>query len=136
MFKKFLHIILWGAAIVLIVFSLGFSARKYRQTRCVGLVVDVSDSAQYRFIDNEDVEKWIQKKYNGVFGKRLDSINTRTIEEGLEKLQAIGRAQVYTTLASSTGDKGGSLVVRIEQRRLYSEFLPVDWITIWTTKET
>jgi cell division protein FtsQ len=117
MFKKFLHIILWGAAIVLIVFSLGFSARKYRQTRCVGLVVDVSDSAQYRFIDNEDVEKWIEKKYNGVFGKRLDSINTRTIEEGLEKLQAIGRAQVYTTLASSTGDKGGSLVVRIEQRR-------------------
>ncbi|GET30133.1 cell division protein FtsQ/DivIB [Prolixibacter sp. SD074] len=118
MFKTFLHIILWGAAIALILFSLGFSARQYRQTRCVGLVVNVSDSAQYRFIDNDDVERWIEKKYNGVFGKRLDSINTRAIEAGLEKLQAIGHAQVYTTLASRTGrDKGGSLVVRIEQRK-------------------
>lgn len=117
MFKRFLHIILWGATVALILFSLGFSARKYRQTRCVDLVVNVSDSAQYRFIDNDDVEKWIEKKYNGVFGKRLDSINTRTIEDGLEKLQAIGKAEVYTTLASNKGNKGGSLVVRIEQRR-------------------
>ena len=117
MLKKFLHIILWGVAIAVILFSLGFSARKYRQTRCVGLVVDVSDSAQYRFIDAGDVERWIAKKYDGVFGKRLDSIDTRNIEDGLEKLQAVGKAEVYTTLSTSSGDKGGSLVVRIEQRR-------------------
>lgn len=117
MFKKLLHIVLWGAAILFILLSFGFSARKYRQTRCVELVVNVSDSARYRFIDEGYVERWIEKKYNGVFGKRLDSINTLNIEKGLEKLQAIGRAEVYTTLTSNTGNKGGSLVVRIEQRR-------------------
>jgi len=116
MFKKVLNMILWSIAIVLIVISLGFSVKQSQQLKCSGINVDITDSVQESFIRSNDIRQWVNRNHPAIFGKPLQSVDLRKIEDGLRKLQSIEDVAVYTNVADNGVKSFGTLVVRLKQR--------------------
>jgi len=116
MFKKIVNIVLWCIAIVMIAVSLGFSVNESRKIVCQDVKVDITDSAKVRFLRCNDIENWVKNSHREIFGRQLNSLNIRKIEEGLQKLGPIEDVSVYTNLFNNGVKNTGALVVRIKQR--------------------
>ncbi len=116
MFKKIGNIALWIAPMIILFLSLGFSIHKTKQLRCVDVVVDISDSAKQQFVQNSDIRQWVRRNHYQIFGKPIDAINLRKIEDGLRKIHAIEEVQVYTNVYDDGEKSCGALVVRLKQR--------------------
>lgn len=116
MFKRILNIILWFIAISMIGVSLGFSVNESRKLVCQDVKVDITDSANVRFLKFNDIESWVKNYHREIFGRQLNSLNIRIIEEGLQKLQASEDVSVYTNVFNNGEKNIGALVVRIKQR--------------------
>lgn len=116
MFKKIVHIVLWCAAIVMIAISMGFSVNESRKLVCVDVKVDITDSAKVRFIRTNDIDQWMKSHHREIFGRQLNSLNIRRIEEDLQKLQPVEDVAVYTNVFNNGIKSSGALVVKIKQR--------------------
>ena len=78
--------------------SLGFSVNESRKLVCQDVKVDITDSANVRFLKFNDIESWVKNYHREIFGRQLNSLNIRIIEEGLQKLQASEDVSVYTNV--------------------------------------
>jgi cell division protein FtsQ len=116
MLKKIAHIALWIGPLIILFLSLGFSIHKTQQIRCVDVMVDIADSTKQQFVQNKDIRQWVRRNHYGIFGKPIDAINLRKIEDGLRKIHAIEEVQVYTNIFDDGEKSCGALVVRLKQR--------------------
>lgn len=127
MIRRIIYSILWIAGITMIIVSLGFSSSERHSLVCRSVGIDICDSSFSRFISSDDIEKWVKKYHPEVFGKLVDSIDIRRIEEELEKLEAIESIDIFTALNSKDTVDGGTLMIKISQRqpvfRVYSRKL-------------
>jgi cell division protein FtsQ len=117
MFKKIINIILWCIAIIMLAISLGFSVNEGRNLVCQDVKVDITDSANVRFLRSNDIEQWVKNYHREIFGRQINSLNIRKIEEGLQKLQPIEDVSVYTNVFNNGVKNSGALVVKIKQRQ-------------------
>ena len=101
---------------MVIFISLGFSIRQNQQLKCADVKVDISDSIEERFVRSSDIQQWVRRNHQDIFGKPLNSVNLRKIEDGLRKLQTIEDVAVYTNFFDNGVKSFGTLVVKIKQR--------------------
>lgn len=71
--------------------------------------IDIEKNDQYVFIDANDVESIIGKKYENIKTLKLAQINVNTLEKMVEKHPSVKSCQVFT-------DVNGGLHVRVKQR--------------------
>jgi len=109
--------VLWCIAIIMIAVSLGFSVNESRKIVCQDVKVDITDSTKVRFLRCNDIENWVKNYHREIFGRQINSLNIRKIEEGLQKLQPIEDVSVYTNVFNNGERNTGALVVRIKQRQ-------------------
>jgi cell division protein FtsQ len=96
-------------ALLLVVVLLGFVTRHQNQMPCQGLDVAISSEAEMYFIDKIDVENHVINASDSVVGKRMIDLNTLHIEQVIETLPEVKKADVYKTI-------NGRLKVNVELR--------------------
>jgi cell division protein FtsQ len=96
------------APLVLIV-MLGFVTRHHNQMACQGLDIAISSSEEMYFIEQADVRNHVNNAADSVIGKPMIDLNTLHIEEVLEKLPEVKRADVFKTI-------NGRLQVNVDLR--------------------
>jgi len=116
MIRKFIPLIFWSVAVILVAVSFGFSVIQSKNLACRDVKVAITDSSEIGFLRSNDIEQWVKSNYGGIFGKNMNNVKLRRIEEGLQKIHAIERVSVFTNVFNYGEKNGGSLVVRIKQR--------------------
>ena len=87
------------AAVVVILLVVGNHSSEDRlRTACTGLEINILDSTSRSFVTKEDVKKFIDEGYGVYMGQRMDSVNLKKIESGIEGRSAVGTTQAYITL--------------------------------------
>jgi len=127
MIRRIIYSVLWITGITMIVISLGFSSGERHSLICRGIEIDIRDSSVSRFINTYDVQNWMKKHHPEIYGKLIDSIDIRVIEDELSGIEAIDNVDVFTALNSNDTVDGGTIVIKITQRqpvfRVYSRKL-------------
>ena len=116
MIKKILHIVFWVMAILFFLGTLGFSVRQDSKLICRDVMVDITDSTEQRFVVGNDIRLWVNRNYRDIYGKPMNLVDLRKIEDGLRKLQSIEDVAVYTNIEDNGVKSFGALVVKIRQR--------------------
>lgn len=102
------------AIILFIVVSLSFTSFERKTIVCSGISVDFKEDN--RFVTAETIEGIVAKKFIGLHGALLDTINTNAIEEEVEKNLWVKNAEVFKGfVANDSLPNTGCLTVHIEQ---------------------
>ncbi len=104
---QILILLFFGAYLVI---ALGFTADKRAGTKCKDIMVEIPDGEQYRFLDNNDIQKILAENHVNVKGIILTDINTHDIEELFAKISYVKKVEIYTTI-------DGVLTIKIMQRK-------------------
>jgi cell division protein FtsQ len=99
-----------------IAISFGFSIIQSHKLVCCDIKVDITDSSKVRFIRSNDIKNWVKIYHREIFGKQVNTLNIRKIEEGIQKFQPVEEVSVYTNVFNNGGRNSQSLVVKIKQR--------------------
>ncbi len=116
MAKKIIRITLWSLAVIMVTVSFGFSVIQSKKLVCRDVKVAITDSSDINFLKSSDIEQWVKANYGSIFGREINNLRLRKIEEGLQKIHAIEEVSVYTNVYNNGVKNAGSLVVRIRQR--------------------
>lgn len=116
MVKRIIRIVSWSVTVILVAVSFGFSVIQTNKLTCRDIKVAIADSSEIGFLRASDIEQWVRSNYSGVYGKSINHLKLRKIEESLEKIHAIEKVSVYTNICNNGEKDLGSLVVRIKQR--------------------
>lgn len=119
MFKKILRYVLLALAGIVLLSLCWFghkvtTAENGRLT-CTRLNVIVKDSSGVKFIDREDIDAVINRYYGSFYGKKLDSLDLKKIEDAVCSHAAVRNGQVFIT-------KDSTLNVMVEQKIPYLRF--------------
>jgi cell division protein FtsQ len=104
--------------LVLVIFitgTLAFTSIESRNIICSDIQV-VFNTEETINVDKDKIIRLVKATDNKVLGKTLNQINSEIIEEEIEKLPAVLRADVYKLIVSDKGAYKGVLVVRIKHR--------------------
>lgn len=72
----------------------------------------------YRFINEAEIENMVFRKFKGLKGAQIDTINTRDIENKIEELAWVKNAEVYKSyLFNDSLNNYGRIRVRIKQEK-------------------
>ncbi len=77
--------------------------------KCLGLRVEIADSAVNSFVTAADVRKYLDREYGEYIGQSLDSIDLVRVEHIIDGRSAVHKSQAYTT-------RDGMLNIRVTQR--------------------
>ena len=107
--KKSLNISMWVLIFAGLFFLLGFMGTKHNNMVCkdLNIIIDYKDASP--LIVNSDISNTIYKSYDSLIGKKLTDINALAIEEQLNNMNFVKKAEVYSTLT-------GVLKVKVVQR--------------------
>ncbi len=106
-------------ALVLIIFlivTLAFTSYEKKEVKCTGIEVSFNDSDPIHVSKNE-VLRLVNAADKQIIKKSLNQINSETIEQSVEKMQAIKEAQVYKIIKNDSGTYNGVLVVKVLHRK-------------------
>jgi cell division protein FtsQ len=81
-----------------IIFAATHYSKQNAGQDCAGMAVSVVDSADIQFISREDIAEFIYNENINPTGKRMDSINLRSIEQRILEIPFVKRAESYKTL--------------------------------------
>ena len=109
MIKKIKKIAFWVITITYIVISMSFVKKRKSEVLCHDIKVSILDSLSNGFITEKDIEDFILQPDMNVVGNPIYSINTKDIEENLNKYSSVKNAEVFV-------DLGGNICVEIDQR--------------------
>lgn len=76
---------------------------------CTQVNIDISDGTSDGFLNAEEIKNILQQKRLYPLGKKMESVNTRTIEDALRKSPFVDDAQCYKTT-------GGHIRIELNQR--------------------
>jgi len=110
--RRGLGLLLLLAFVAIWIVSSGMAKKSLRVRTCTGkgkLEVIVKDSLERRFVEKEDIEKWLDDEYRAYAGLRLDSVDLCRIEKIV-----LGHSAVKSCEAWLTDD--GALHVELSQR--------------------
>ena len=109
--KAFIKYSLAGVLIAALCIGVALLYRNVRQesSRIVCGRLDVCFADSLRFVSEEDIRGYLDKRYGAFIGERLDSVQLARIEDMIESRSAIKRCEAWTT-------DDGVLHVEITQR--------------------
>lgn len=108
--KKALPYILSVGLFVYLIIVLTFASTKLGEVECKGIQVVVDDAGDNAFIDEEEVQKVIERGYGGIVARKITAVDKDSVEGVLAKHPVIKSAQVYYSL-------DGYFHVEITQRK-------------------
>lgn len=109
---KILIFILTVAAISV---SMAFSTQRLAKVKCSGVEIIIPDYSP-RIVDEAEIGRLIGKLDAGLLNRQLYSINTEKIENGLERITSVKKAEVFRQFWVENYQLKGKLVVEVEQR--------------------
>ena len=115
MIKKLAKILGATVTIVFLIGTLAFTSFEKKEVKCTGIEVSFNNSDPIHVSKNE-VIRLVNAADSKIIKKTLNQINSETIEQSVEKLQAIKEAQVYKIIKNDSGTYNGVLVVKIIHR--------------------
>lgn len=116
LFKKIGSLFVWCFLLGLVFLTLGFSANERRKIVCTDVRVELTDSVDNQFLRSRDIRNWVLSHNGHILRQNLESIDLRSIEDGLRKIKAIEEVTVFTSIVGRGKPGEGSVVVRIKQR--------------------
>ena len=115
MVKKLLKLFGFLVLVIFITGTLAFTSIESRNIICSDIQV-VFNTEETINVDKDKIIRLVKATDNKVLGKTLNQINSEIIEEEIEKLPAVLRADVYKLMVSDKGAFKGVLVVKIKHR--------------------
>lgn len=107
--QRYLPYILFSLLLVYLIIVLTFVAQKMGEVRCKGVNVYI-DHDENAFISSIDICDEIKHRYGNIVNKKIENINTDSLERILDKSPMVKSAQVYYSL-------DGNFHINIIQRR-------------------
>jgi cell division protein FtsQ len=107
--NKLKTIAIWLGIIAYMVLTIAFVDKKEQRLLCNGIEVEIVDSVRTGFIEEEDIIRLLDKNDFEIRGIELQTINTKILEQNVNKLPAVKQAEVYKTI-------DGKLKIEINQR--------------------
>jgi len=107
--KIFKNIVIWTFLIAYIVAIMSFVTDRTKKVLCNDIKVFVVDGENNAFVTQDDMKDLLNKPGNTVLGSPINIINTKEIEEIIQKNSAVKKAEVYVTI-------NGDLRVDVDQR--------------------
>lgn len=102
---------------VFVIGTLAFTSIKYKKVSCQEILVDYSANEIIR-VDKDEIIRIVKATDKDVLGKKFDSINTVSIENAVEKHDAVLDAEVFKTVTSGTkAHYKGVLTVKLKHRK-------------------
>ena len=108
--SRFKVILNWMVVIIYLVVVFGFISEKNHARICHAIRVNILDSAQTGFIQQEDILKLLDKSRMEIKGRPISGINLKKMENLLDNQGTIKNAEVYCT-------NSGTLNIDIQQRQ-------------------
>ena len=115
MHKSIQNIIVLVIVLSAIVISLAFSMNGLSKVKCSEVLVVIKKDSP-RFLEEEDISEIIIKAQPEIKEKTLYQIDTNVLEEKLETVASIKKAEVYRKVTGTKMDFKGCLCAEIEQR--------------------
>lgn len=115
MFQKLLKI---AGIIVLVAFVIGtlaFSTHKSKDVLCKSIEIEFEKDELIK-VDRDELIRIVKSVDNEIFSKKLNQVNSETIEHAIEKHQAILNAEVYTVITKDSSSFKGVLTVDVKHR--------------------
>jgi len=100
---------MWLIAIAGLAVLVGFIESEHKKITCKGLSVEIDYGKAEMLISEADISKRIHDKFDTLVGKKISEINSVTIENDINEIDFIERADVYTTLT-------GQMKIKVSQR--------------------
>jgi len=116
MLRKIGYLIVWCLAVAAVSLSLGFTVYERKKIVCTDVRVEIMDSIDNQFLRSREIRDWVLSHHPGLLHQNLESIDLRTIEDGLRKIKAVEDVTVFTSIVGRGKPGEGSVVVRITQR--------------------
>ncbi len=116
MLRKIGHLIIWCLVFGAVSLSLGFTIYERKKIVCADVRVEITDSIDNQFIRSGEIKSWVLSHNPHILRQNLETIDLRTIEDGLSKIKAIEEVAVFTSIVGHGKPGEGSVVVRIKQR--------------------
>ena len=114
-----LRTVLGTGALAAILLCLAVSAGISRSTRsgilCSGISVTIRDSAENRFVSEEDIKEYIAKEYGETGEVPVKDLDLKKIESILDSRSAVLKSEAYCT-------KDGMLNISVTQRKPIMRF--------------
>lgn len=115
MFRKLLKLLGFLMLIIFIVGTLAFTVIESKNIMCSGIEV-VFDEDEPIKIDKDKLIRLVKATDKKVLSKMLSEINSEIIEDEIEKLPAILKADIYKLIINEKGVYKGVLVVKVKHR--------------------
>lgn len=115
MFRKLLKLTGFLLLIVFIIGTLAFTSIETNNIMCTGIQVVFNEDEAIN-IDKDKLIRLVKSADSKVLRKTLDEINSEIIEDEIEKIPAILRADVYKLIVNEKGKYKGVLVVKVKHR--------------------
>lgn len=115
MVRKILKLTGFLALVIFIIGTLAFTSIESRNIPCSEIQV-VFNQTDVIHIEKDKITRLVKTADNKVLSKTLDEINAEIIEQEIEKLPAILKADVYKLLVNENGAYKGTLVVKVKHR--------------------
>ena len=116
MFKRIGKLLVWCLVLGVVSLSLGFTIYERKKIICTDVRVQITDSIENQFLSNREIRNWVLSHHPHILRQNLESIDLRTIEDGLRKIKAVEDVTVFTSIVGRGKPGEGSIVVRIRQR--------------------
>ena len=112
--KKIIFISLWAIAIIAIIGLLIFANKLFENRKCDNLNITIEygtgDRLAEEFITYEDIQEFVNQRFNKIKGNKVKEINIEKIEKTIEKM-------AYIRKVDCTMDINGDVNLNIKQRR-------------------
>ena len=95
------NIAIWTFLIAYIVAIMSFVNDRCNRVLCNDIKVFVVDGEDNGFVTQADMKDLLNKPGNTVLGSPINIINTKEIEEIIQKNSAVKKAEVYVTINNS-----------------------------------
>ncbi len=115
MFRKLLKIAGILALVIFIIVTLAFTSSESKDVLCGNIVIKFENDEIIQVNKNELI-RLAKGADNDVLNKKLTQINCETIEQAVEKHEAILKAEVYTVIEKDSSSYKGVLAVRVKHR--------------------
>jgi cell division protein FtsQ len=115
MVRKILKLTGFLMLIIFIIGTLAFTSIEGKNIMCTDIQV-VFNKKDIINIDKDKLIRLVKSADNKVLSKTLNEINAEIIEEEIEKLPAVLKADVYKLMVNDKGVYKGTLVVKVKHR--------------------
>ena len=115
MIRKLLKLTGFLVLVIFIIGTLAFTSIESKNIMCADIQV-VFNKSDVINIEKDKLIRLVKSVDNKVLSKTLGEINADIIEEEIEKLPAILKADVYKLMVNENGAYKGTLVVKVKHR--------------------